>query len=96
MKHLIDNNLLSECQYGFRPGRSCTIQLLEILDHWSELLDYSFPIDAINLDFSKAFDTVPYERLLCKLFNIGVQGKILEWIKCFLSNRTEYVRISNI
>lgn len=58
-------------------------------------MDSSFPIDAIYLDFSKAFDTVPHERLLCKLFNLGVQGKILEWIKCFLSNRTQCVRISN-
>ena len=96
MKHLLDNNLLSDCQYGFRPGRSCSIQLLEVLDQWSELLDSSNPVDTIYLDFSKAFDTVPHERLLSKLFNLGVQGKTLEWIKCFLSNRTQCVRINNI
>jgi hypothetical protein len=32
MKHLQDNHLLSDRQYGFRPKRSCALQLLEILD----------------------------------------------------------------
>lgn len=35
MNHLIVNNLLSDSQYDFRPGRSCAIQLLEILNEWS-------------------------------------------------------------
>ena len=50
MNHLIVNNLLSDSQYGFRPGRSCPIQLLEILDEWSIyviLLDSSNPVDNI-------------------------------------------------
>ncbi|CAG2216425.1 unnamed protein product [Mytilus edulis] len=84
MKHLLENNLLSDCQYGFRPGRSCSIQLLEVLDHWSSLLDNFCSVDTIYLDFSRAFDTVPHERLIGKLYNLGIQGKVLDWIKCFL------------
>jgi hypothetical protein len=44
MNHLIVNNLLSDSQYDFRPGRSCAIQLLEILDEWSILLDSFNPV----------------------------------------------------
>jgi hypothetical protein len=47
INHLIVNNLLSDSQYGFRLGRSCAIQLLEILDEWSILLDSSNPVDSI-------------------------------------------------
>ncbi|CAG2209250.1 unnamed protein product [Mytilus edulis] len=76
-KVLYENNLLSDCQYGFRPGRSCSIQLLEVLDHWSSLLDNFCSVDTIYLDFSRAFDTVPHERLIGKLYNLGIQGKVL-------------------
>ena len=66
MKYLITNNLFTNSQYGFRPGRSCVTQLLEVLDEWSELMDNGFPIDSIYLDFSKTFDTVPQQRLFSK------------------------------
>ena len=53
-------------------------------------LDNSQQIDAI-LDFSKAFDKVPHQRLLIKLEHYGVRGTTLQWIKSFLSNRTQKV-----
>jgi hypothetical protein len=62
MNHLIVNNLFSDSQYGFRLGISCAIQLLEILDEWSILLDSSNPVDNIYLDLCRAFDSVPRER----------------------------------
>ena len=48
-------------------------------------------IDCIFLDFSKAFDKVPHERLLLKLHYYGVRGKLLSWIRDFLSQRTQQV-----
>ena len=95
MNHLIVNNLLSDSQYGFKPGRSCAIQLLEILDEWSILLDSSNPVDNIYLDFSRAFDSVPHERLITKLYSLGFQGKLLDWINCFLTGRSQCVRIND-
>ena len=50
-------------------------------------------IDAILLDFSKAFDRVPHQRLLLKLKNYGVRGNILSWLEDFLSARTQEVII---
>ena len=37
-------------------------------------------MDTIYLDLQKAFDTVPYKRLLLKLESIGISGNILKWI----------------
>ena len=48
-------------------------------------------IDAVLLDFSKAFDRVPHERLLLKLQHYGVRGKTLGWARDFLSSRTQQV-----
>ena len=91
MSHLLANNLLSDHQFGFIPGRSCTTQLLYVLDHFTKHLDKGEPIDVIYLDFQKAFDSVPHQRLIQKLTSFGINSKILQWIKDFLWNRTQQV-----
>ena len=94
-KHFTDNNLLSEEQYGFCKGRSCTTQLLVTLNDWMHSLDKKLPLDAAYLDFRKAFDSVPHLRLLTKLKGYGVTGKVLDWVKDFLSNRNQFVCIND-
>ena len=51
-------------------------------------------IDVIYLDFSKAFDTVPHQRLLSKLKAYGIQNNMLSWIESFLSERKQRVRVN--
>ena len=94
LNHLVSNKLLSENQHGFIAGRSCTTQLLEVLDTWSKILEDGDNIDVIYLDFAKAFDTVPHRRLLKKLEGYGVQGRVLIWIREYLSNRRQCVVIN--
>ena len=43
------------------------------------------------LDFSKAFNSIPHERLIIKLSSLGIKGKTLRWIPTFLTNRKEVV-----
>ncbi len=38
-------------------------------------------MDVLYLDFSKAFDRVPHERLLLKLNNHGITGTVLKWVE---------------
>ena len=94
-KHLIENNLLSKEQFGFCAGRSCITQLLNTIFDWLCHIDEDVPVDAIYLDFKKAFDTVPHERLLTKLHGYGIRGNIFNWVKDFLSNRSQYVTIND-
>ena len=53
----------------------------------AENCELSRVVDTIYFDFVKAFDNVPHERLLDKLKSYGINGKALEQIKTFLSNR---------
>lgn len=95
MSHMEENSLFSVHQFGFRSGHSCVTQLLSIFEEWSKALDNHEKIDVIYLDFRKAFDTVPHQRLANKLFSYGIRGKVLEWIRHFLSDRKQRVVIDN-
>ena len=94
VKHMMDNNLFCDQQHGFVPGRSCMTQLLVTLELWTELLDSGASIDVIYLDFKKAFDTVPHQRLLRKLKAYGITGEVLEWVRDFLSGRRQRVVVN--
>jgi hypothetical protein len=90
MAHM--EQFISAHQHGFQSGRSCVTQLLETLDQWTRILSVEkTPIDAIYLDFAKAFDKVPHKRLLKKLEAYGIAGDVLGWIEDFLSNRKQRV-----
>ncbi len=52
-------------------------------------------IDVIYLDFRKAFDAVPHQRLLMKLRAYGITGNVLNWIENFLTNRRQRVQVNN-
>ena len=95
VSHMKDNNLFTNCQHGFRQHRSCVTQLLKVMEDLTKLVDGNEDIDIIYFDFKKAFDTVPHERLLIKLKYYGISGKIVDWIKDFLSNRKQMVRVGN-
>jgi hypothetical protein len=95
LTHLLSYNLLSKEQFGFRNRRSCILQLLEVMDSWTALLDDGQPVDVIYLDFKKAFDTVPHQRLLKKLSAYGFRGNLLTWLEDFICNRFQRVKIGD-
>jgi len=59
-------------------GRSCLTNLLETPESWTQALDegYVSLIDVIYLDYQKAFDMVPHQILIYKLFQLGITDKV--------------------
>ena len=96
MNYLNSNNILVENQHGFRSNHSYVIQLLTLTENISYALDHKKQIDIILLDFAKAFDTVPHQRLLTKLQHYGIRDNTYNWIKAWLSNRTQQVLLDGI
>ena len=93
VKHFEVKGLYANCQHGFRSKRSCVTQLPEIMERLSFYFDNRQPVDILYLDFRKAFDSVPHQRLLSKLRAYGVCGTVLKWTRNFLSNRIQHVRV---
>ena len=81
MKFFEEHNILSQYQHGFRKHHSCESQLITTVHDLVTGLDKSQQIYAILLDFSKAFDKVPRQRLLIKLQHYGVRNNTLKWIQ---------------
>ena len=77
IKHIKNQNLFSDKQYGFISGRSTVLQLLVVLDKWTVILDPEGSIDLIYCDFMKAFDKVPHKRLVHKLKQYGISDSYI-------------------
>ena len=94
--HFLKKSLLTTKQYGFISGRSTTTQLLNYLDKCVKTIVDGGVVDAIYLDFSKAFDTVPHRRLIGKLEAYGIKGNILKWIRDFLDGRIQQIMVNGV
>lgn len=82
-------------QHGFMCGKSTITNLITYEQFIINAMEHKWQVDAIYTDFSKAFDTVNHDLLLCKLHNMGVRGKILEWFRSYLVDRRQIVRFKN-
>ena len=91
MRHLEELRILTDSQHGFRKHCSCETQLILTIDDLSRSLDNSEQVDAILLDFSKAFDKVPHRHLLYKLNYYGIRGARNQWIASLLTGRMQSV-----
>ena len=85
--HFDRNNVLTNVNHGFRSGFSCETQLTITTDDLTKNNEKGIQTDVAILDFSKAFDTVPHQKLLHKLRCYGVKGSLHTWIKSFLCKR---------
>lgn len=66
MAHMNTYNLFCK-KHGFIPGQSMVLQLMKVLNRWTEILDEGHAVDVIYCDFMKASDRAPHTRLLSKI-----------------------------
>ena len=85
--NLNDNNLLVNCQSGFRSLHSTLTSLLEASNSCSVNIDSSLANDLIFIDLKKAFDIIEHKIPLRKLASYGIDHRALKWFDSYLNDR---------
>ena len=89
MSYLVQHHILCPQQYGFRPGLSTEVALLDAVTFATDNIDRGLVTSLVIADTSKAFDSVEHGRLLDKLGWYGIQP---DWFAAWLRGRTQTVR----
>ena len=90
-RFLIERNLISSNQSGFKPGDSCINQLLSITHEIYKSFDDGFKVRGAFLDISKVFDKVWHKGIVFRLKQNGISGKLLSVLSNFLKDRKQRV-----
>ena len=88
---LVKHKLINTSQHGFLKARSCLTNLLCFFEEITKWVDDGSPVDVVYLDFQKAFDKVPHQRLILKLKAHGIGNDVINWIEKWLTHRRQRV-----
>uniref|UniRef100_A0A8C5R2X5 Reverse transcriptase domain-containing protein n=1 Tax=Leptobrachium leishanense TaxID=445787 RepID=A0A8C5R2X5_9ANUR len=88
-------NYLTPDQSGVRPNHSTTTALLKVCNDIQAGMEQGNLTGAIFLDFAKAFDTIDHGILLQKRKNSSIGDRTLTWFQSYVSDRSQYVSISD-
>ena len=86
---------LHKLQFGFLKGKSTTAQILRVLHNIGAKLDKRVQVDAIYLDFAKAFDRVNHKLMRKKVHRFGIHGT-LSWFEDCLTDRVQRVTVLEV
>ena len=81
-------------EFGFRAKHSTTHALIYITEKIRSALDDGKVACGIFIDLQKAFDTVNHKILLKKMDHYGFRGKVNEWLRSYLCERSQKVTIN--
>lgn len=80
-------------QHGFMKRRSTNSNLIQFTSDILNYMDEGYQVDVIYTDFEKAFDRVDHVILMKKLYALGIRGDLFRWMKSYVSNRKQSVRL---
>ena len=91
VEFLVKQKFINTSQHGFLKARSCLTNLLCFWEEITKWVDDGLPVDVVYLDFQKAFDKVPHQRLLLKLKAHGIGNDVINWIEKWLTHTRQRV-----
>ena len=92
---LEDQGLLPEEQAGYRAASRTEDQLFRMIQSIQDGFQEGISTTAVFVDFQQAYDRVWKKGLLLKMQRLGIKGKIYDWVKNFLTERTIQTKVEN-
>ena len=86
---LEQTEIIIDNQFGFTKGKSCSLQLLSVVDKRTDSVDRGRSVDVLYRA------SMSHRHLIYKLQSVGIKNKVLKWCKSFLQERTQRVRVEN-
>lgn len=88
---------LDKHQFAYRANR-CTDDAISLALHTAltHLENPNTYVRMLFVDFSSAFNTINSSKLVNKLLLLGLDSHLCKWIKNFLTDRPQHVRLGNI
>ena len=97
--HVIDfleeSNILNDNQFRFWRNHSTSLAIICLVERVAKALDTGKIVIGLMIDLKKVFYGICHKTLLKKLYAYGIRGKVLNWFKSYLTNRTQYVQYGN-
>ena len=90
MKYFLNNNIISEYQFGFLPGRSTQLAVFALTKQIISAMNNKKIFGAICLDISKAFNCINHNKLYNKLNSCGITDEVVRWFRSYF-NRTQEI-----
>ena len=96
LNHITANKLIDKVQSAYKPGHSTETALIRVVNDMLNAIDNGNLSLLTLLDLSAAFDTIDHSILLERLHtSFGIDGLPLKWVKSYVSNRHQKVKIDN-
>lgn len=93
MNYLNKYSIITNCQHGFRAGKSTQSAAISFVENLHKSLDDGLFVAGLFFDLTRAFDCLIFKFILDKLYSLGFRDVFLDWIESYLSNRCMVVKI---
>jgi hypothetical protein len=86
------NNILVPGQFGFRKGKSPDNTAFKLTDSVLKTINQKMHVGGIFCDLAEAFDCVNHDILVAMLHYYGIEGRVSNWLRYYLTNRKQKLR----
>ena len=96
MEYLKENDLIHQNHHAYRCDHNTTTAMIQMYDSWISMVEAGQIGGVCMLDMSAAFDVVEHQILIDKLKLYGFDIDSINWIKSYLTGRSQCVMIEGV